>query len=254
MARIIDLVPWDECSAHLYASPAILIPLERVRRPLAGVKHQLYHPGLPSLRRMDMDSVKGCLSDEHCQSSTYYTKDDFNEAHFTLLGVPNKPLHCLDFTATGQKLCHKYRDGKMIPIVPGIQRADWPCFTRAIEDWSQFVSKSGEFKLPCANRRVLPQPEPQPGPLWTEAPAFQHAELVPALWLPLQSHQLSDSLALICVGRKADPSMAGLCHLKAPNQTEHMWWHQSSSPQEFSSRNKPNASEDVSVVVAVAAE
>lgn len=70
----------------------------------------------------------------------------------------------------------------------------------------------------------------------------------------LQSHQLSDSLALICMGRKADPSMAGLCHLKAPNQTEHMWWHQSSSPQEFSSRNKPNASEDVSVVVAVAAE
>lgn len=74
MARIIDMVPWDECSAHLYGSPAILIPLERVRRPLAGVKHQLYHPGLPSLRRMDMDSVKGCLSDEHCQSSTYYTK------------------------------------------------------------------------------------------------------------------------------------------------------------------------------------
>lgn len=74
MARIIDLVPWDECSAHMYASPAVLLPLERVRRPLAGVKHQLYHPGLPSLRRMDMDTVKGCLSDEHCQSSTYYSK------------------------------------------------------------------------------------------------------------------------------------------------------------------------------------
>lgn len=74
MARIIDLVPWDECSAHLYASPAVLLPLERVRRPLAGVKQQLYHPALPSLRRMDMDTVKGCLSDEHCQSSTYYSK------------------------------------------------------------------------------------------------------------------------------------------------------------------------------------
>lgn len=74
MARIIDLVPWDECSAHLYASPAVLLPLERVRRPLAGVKHQLYNPALPSLRRMDMDTVKGCLSDEHCQSSTYYSK------------------------------------------------------------------------------------------------------------------------------------------------------------------------------------
>lgn len=74
MAQIIDLVPWDECSAHLYASPAVLLPLERVRHPLAGVKHQLYHPALPSLRRMDMDTVKGCLSDEHCQSSTYFSK------------------------------------------------------------------------------------------------------------------------------------------------------------------------------------
>ncbi|GAB1293509.1 Testis, prostate and placenta-expressed protein [Apodemus speciosus] len=103
---------------------------------------------------MDMDTVKGCLSDEHCQSSTYYSKDDFNNAHFSLLGVPNKPLQCLDLTATGRKLCHKYRGGKMIPIAPGINRVDWPCFTRAIEDWSQFVSRSGEFKLPCANKRV----------------------------------------------------------------------------------------------------
>lgn len=58
-----------------------------------------------------------------------------------------------DFTATGQKLCHKYRGGKMIPIAPGINRVDWPCFTRAIEDWSKFVSRSEEFKLPCANKR-----------------------------------------------------------------------------------------------------
>lgn len=41
----------------------------------------------------------------------------------------------------------------MIPIVPGINRVDWPCFTHAIEDWSKFVSRSGEFKLPCANKR-----------------------------------------------------------------------------------------------------
>ncbi|CAO2610403.1 Testis, prostate and placenta-expressed protein [Lemmus lemmus] len=153
MARIIDVVPWDDGSAHVYASPAILLPLERVRHPLAGVKHQLYHPALPTLRRMDMDSVKGCLPDEHSQSSTYCSKDDFNKAHFTLLGVPNKPLQCLDFTATGQKLCHKYREGKMVPIAPGINRVDWPCYTRAIEDWSKFVSRSGEFKLPCANKR-----------------------------------------------------------------------------------------------------
>lgn len=71
MARIIDLVPWDDGSTHVYASPAILLPVERQRNALAGVKQQLYHPALPSLRRMDMDSVKACLSDEHCRCSTY---------------------------------------------------------------------------------------------------------------------------------------------------------------------------------------
>ncbi|OBS75229.1 hypothetical protein A6R68_14226 [Neotoma lepida] len=130
MARIIDLEPWDDGSAHMYVSPAILLPIERVRNPLAGVKHQLYHPLLPTLRRMDMDTVKGCLPDEHSQSSTYLSK------------------------ATGRKLCHKYREGKMVPIAPGINRVDWPCYTRAIDDWSEFVSRSGEFKLPCANKRV----------------------------------------------------------------------------------------------------
>ena len=71
MARIIDLVPWEDGSTHVYASPAILLPMPRRRNQLAGVKQQLYHPALPSLRRMDMDSVKACLSDEHCQSTTY---------------------------------------------------------------------------------------------------------------------------------------------------------------------------------------
>nr|XP_055188791.1 testis, prostate and placenta-expressed protein isoform X1 [Nyctereutes procyonoides] len=153
MARIIDLVPWDDGSTHMYASPAILLPVERTRNQLAGVKQQLYHPALPSLRRMDMDSVRACLSDEHCQSTTYCRKDDFDNAHFTLLGVPNKPLHCLDITATGQKLRNRYREGKLVPIAPGINRLDWPCFTRAIEDWSRFVSAAGEFKLPCPSRK-----------------------------------------------------------------------------------------------------
>ncbi|MBZ3889986.1 Testis, prostate and placenta-expressed protein [Sciurus carolinensis] len=154
MARIIDLVPWDDGSTHLYASPAILLPIPRQRKQLASVKQQLYHPALPTLRRMDMDSVKACLSDEHSQSSTYCRKDEFDNAHFTLLGIPNQPLHCLDITPTGQKLHCKYREGKLVPIVPGINRIDWPSFTRAIEDWSHFVSTAGEFKLPCLNNGV----------------------------------------------------------------------------------------------------
>lgn len=74
MAQIIDLVPWDDGSTHVYASPAILLPMERQRNQLAGVKQQLYHPALPTLRRMDMDTTKACLTDEHCQSTTYCRK------------------------------------------------------------------------------------------------------------------------------------------------------------------------------------
>ncbi|XP_036997367.1 testis, prostate and placenta-expressed protein [Artibeus jamaicensis] len=154
MARIIDLVPWEDGSTHVYASPAILLPMERQRNQLAGVKQQLYHPALPSLRRMDMDSVRACLSEEHCRSSTYCRKDDFDNAYFTLLGVPNKPLQCLDITATGQRLRDRCREGKLAPIAPGISRLDWPCFMRAFEDWSHFVSSAKEFRLPCSGKRA----------------------------------------------------------------------------------------------------
>uniref|UniRef100_A0A8C0E0I8 Testis, prostate and placenta expressed n=1 Tax=Balaenoptera musculus TaxID=9771 RepID=A0A8C0E0I8_BALMU len=147
MARIINLVPWEDGSTHVYAPPAVLLPVARRRNKLAGVKQQLYHPALPSLRRMDMDSVRACLSDEHCQTTTYCRKDDFDNAYFTLLGVPNKRLQCLVSV-----LC-RCRERKLEPIAPGINRVDWPNFTRAIEDWSRFVSSAGEFKLPCPSRK-----------------------------------------------------------------------------------------------------
>lgn len=44
------------------------------RRQLASVKHQMYHPRLPSLRRMDMDTVIHRLSTEHARHTTYCTK------------------------------------------------------------------------------------------------------------------------------------------------------------------------------------
>lgn len=74
MAHITDLVPWDCSSTQMYTSPAFLLPIEHQRHSLAGVKQNLYYPNLPSLRRMDMDSVKGCLSNEHSRSSTFCTK------------------------------------------------------------------------------------------------------------------------------------------------------------------------------------
>ncbi|XP_069848768.1 sperm microtubule inner protein 8 isoform X2 [Dipodomys merriami] len=154
MARIIDVVPCDDRSAHVYASPAILLPLERQRNQLAGVKHQLYHPALPTLRRMDMDSVKACLPDTHCQSSTYCSKDEFDNVRFSLLGVPNKPLQCLGITQSGQKLHDKYREGKLQPIAPGINCVRWPSYKHAIEDWSRFLCSGEKFKRPCPSKKV----------------------------------------------------------------------------------------------------
>ncbi|XP_042528765.1 testis, prostate and placenta-expressed protein isoform X2 [Dipodomys spectabilis] len=148
MAHIIDVVPCDDGSA------AILLPLERQRNQLAGVKHQLYHPALPTLRRMDMDSVKACLPDTHCQSSTYCSKDEFDNVRFSLLGVPNKPLQCLGITQSGQKLHDKYREGKLQPIAPGINCVRWPSYKHAIEDWSRFLSSGEKFKRPCPSKKV----------------------------------------------------------------------------------------------------
>jgi hypothetical protein len=44
---------------------------------LASVKHQMYHPQLPTLRRMDMDTVIHRLSTEHSRHTTPCTGDDF---------------------------------------------------------------------------------------------------------------------------------------------------------------------------------
>ncbi|XP_036897518.1 testis, prostate and placenta-expressed protein isoform X2 [Sturnira hondurensis] len=232
MARIIDLVPWEDGSTHVYSSPAILLPVERQRNQLAGVKQQLYHPALPSLRRMDMDSVRACLSEEHCRSSTYCRKDDFDNAYFTLLGVPNKPLQCLDITATGQRLRDRCREGKLAPITPGISRLDWPCFMRALEDWSHFVSSAREFRLPCSSKRA------------ESFSGYAVRHLKPEVTQNWRSFQLPNSLALIW--KESDAQEANLqaarpWHLRFPSRTAGEWWPPS-SPQEFSlTGNKPNA-------------
>lgn len=74
MAQALDLVPWPPDASPLYAAPAVLIPLEAKKTMLAGVKADLYHPCLPTLRRMDMDSVANRLTDQHSRTSTMCCK------------------------------------------------------------------------------------------------------------------------------------------------------------------------------------
>ncbi|XP_048371205.1 testis, prostate and placenta-expressed protein [Sphaerodactylus townsendi] len=155
MARAIDLVPWPEDLSPVYAAPAILVPLEHRKTMLSGVKNCLYHPRLPTLRQMDMDTIAHRLTDEHCRTVTACSKEDFDNATFTLAGVPNQRLPSLGMTELGRTLTEKYRAGKMAPVMPSTNQGEWPSYTRAMADWSRFVSTAGEFRLPSFQKKVL---------------------------------------------------------------------------------------------------
>uniref|UniRef100_A0A6J0TY92 Sperm microtubule inner protein 8 n=1 Tax=Pogona vitticeps TaxID=103695 RepID=A0A6J0TY92_9SAUR len=155
MAQTLDLVPWPPDENPVYASPAVLIPLEPRRVMLAGVKDHLYHPFLPTLRRMDMDTVANKLTDEHSRTATCCSKEHFEDATFTLAGVPNQRFPSLGMTELGRSLRAKHRGGKMAPLLPSTNQEEWPSYTRAMDDWSRFVSTAGEFKLPSFSNKVL---------------------------------------------------------------------------------------------------
>lgn len=74
MAQILDLVPWPKDGHNICAIPAVLLPVEPRTSRLAGVKDRLYHPALPTLRQMDMDTAMNKLPDEHSQTATACTK------------------------------------------------------------------------------------------------------------------------------------------------------------------------------------
>ncbi|KAJ6666171.1 hypothetical protein lerEdw1_001075 [Lerista edwardsae] len=155
MAEIIDLVPWPENGDPVYVAPAVLFPLVPKKTMLAAVKDTLYHPVLPTLRQMDMDTIANKLTDEHCRTSTVCCKEDFANGTFTLAGVPAQRLPSLGMTEFGRSLTRKYRAGKMAPLLPSTNQEEWPSYTRALDDWSRFVSTAGEFKLPTLNKRIL---------------------------------------------------------------------------------------------------
>ncbi|XP_033013256.1 testis, prostate and placenta-expressed protein [Lacerta agilis] len=155
MTQMLDLTLCPQDAHPAYASPAVLIPLEPRKVMLSGVKHHIYHPRLPTLRQMDMDTAAFKLTDEHCRTTTTCCKDDFENATFTLAGVPTQRLPSLGMTELGKSLTEKYRAGKMAPLLPSTNQEEWPSYTRAMDDWSRFVSSAGEFKVPNFSKKVL---------------------------------------------------------------------------------------------------
>lgn len=51
---------------------------------LAGVKHELYHPRLPTLRRMDIDTTAHRLSTEHARTTTTCSRGTFTSVRVIL--------------------------------------------------------------------------------------------------------------------------------------------------------------------------
>ncbi|KAK3603879.1 hypothetical protein CHS0354_042885 [Potamilus streckersoni] len=107
------------------------------RVQLASVKEGLFHPHLPSFRRMDMDTAGHKLPDEHCRTTTTCGPDDFKRATTTLFEPPAKRVPALTITETGKQLHRYYTTPEELK--------------KAREQWSDFLNRSPErfqIKIP----------------------------------------------------------------------------------------------------------
>ncbi|XP_040185201.1 U6 snRNA phosphodiesterase isoform X3 [Rana temporaria] len=138
---------YRRCSAKHQESPTY---------KLAGVKHSLYNPMLPTLRRMDMDSVGHKLNEEHSRSSTPCMPENFRNARFVTFEPAELRLPSLPVTDTGREVSRRYRSGSMEHIeIPGVTPEGRLSLTQAAADWSRCVSSCGEFQLRDLRRHVL---------------------------------------------------------------------------------------------------
>ncbi|XP_074618735.1 sperm microtubule inner protein 8-like isoform X2 [Acropora palmata] len=71
---------------------------------LASVKEGLYHPMLPTFRRMDMDTAMHKLPEEHSRTTTPLTRNDFKNSSITLFKPADRPLSGTGITETGKQL------------------------------------------------------------------------------------------------------------------------------------------------------
>ncbi|KAJ8302709.1 hypothetical protein KUTeg_019105 [Tegillarca granosa] len=107
------------------------------RVQLAAVKDGLFHPNLPSFRRMDMDTAGHKLPDEHCRTTTTCGPADFKRATSTLFEPPTKHMSGLALTETGKSLHKLYTTPEELK--------------KSRTEWSEFLNRSPErynFKLP----------------------------------------------------------------------------------------------------------
>ncbi|CAH1270508.1 TEPP [Branchiostoma lanceolatum] len=105
--------------------------LQRVM--LSSVKEGIYHPKLPSIRRMDMDTAGHRLPDEHCRTTTDIGPVDFSNATTTLQHPPNKTMSGLRITNTGKKT-------QRIKVDPSILDSE------VKRDWATWLGRTTEIR------------------------------------------------------------------------------------------------------------
>ncbi|XP_071086693.1 sperm microtubule inner protein 8-like [Haliotis cracherodii] len=97
---------------------------------LAAVKEGLFHPKLPTFRRMDMDTAGHKLPDEHCRTTTSSGPVDFRRATTTLFQPPKQRLSSMNVTDTGRELHSHYTTPEEL--------------TKTRQQWSDFLNRSPE--------------------------------------------------------------------------------------------------------------
>ncbi|XP_043918158.1 testis, prostate and placenta-expressed protein [Protopterus annectens] len=120
---------------------------------LAGVKEVLYHPSLPTLRRMDMDTVAHKLPDEHCRTMTACCPDDFKNNTFSLVEDNERRVLTLGITKTGQSLSAKLRSQAKGPL-PQLAVHSYSPFHKG-PDWSQVLAERGRILCPPMEKAEL---------------------------------------------------------------------------------------------------
>ncbi|XP_033626876.1 testis, prostate and placenta-expressed protein-like [Asterias rubens] len=93
------------------AAPMYVANYPTLRRvQLAAVKEGLYHPKLPTFRRMDMDTAAHRLPDEHCRTTSGCGPDDFRGATVTYFNPPTSRYAGSNVTDTGRNLRETLKD------------------------------------------------------------------------------------------------------------------------------------------------
>lgn len=113
---------------------------------LASVKEDLYHPRLPSLRRMDMDDVNHRLPQQHSRTATSCGPRDFKSATSSFFKPCEYPLGVSN-TVEKNDLINQTVNLKSVGVSRVADLDDRYWASGAQKNWSRLISTLGEFNL-----------------------------------------------------------------------------------------------------------